>query len=433
MKSFVQFLSEATQSQAAMQAKKLGLRGDGHGGWVDRSGKVVARTENGKLKFTQERKSSGKGEPTAAEPKQQDALIQPQSQAAQTPPPEVPAQQVSPEEQPQEEPLPTLTVVFGRFNPPTVGHEKLLKAADRASAGGDLKIYPSRSQDPKKNPLDPDTKISYMRKMFPEYGERIINDYKMNTIFDVLVTANEEGYGNVNIVVGSDRQSEFDNLAQKYNGELYNFDLINVISAGVRDADAEGVEGMSASKMRKAVMDDDYQSFRRGTPKTLDDADTQALFNLVRQGMGVKKAKVKKENYNLWEISPKSDMKNLRENYIKGKIFRLGDKVQNLNTGLIGEVIRRGTNHLICVSEEGYMFKSWIRDLMEYNEVKVERKTRVPGKPNTLVGTGGYFKYAVDMTPGFNPGDKTNLQFGAKPYRGYKQIKELINKYKAKK
>ena len=433
MKSFVQFLSEATQSQAAMQAKKLGLRGDGHGGWVDRSGKVVARTENGKLKFTQDRKSSGKGEPTAAEPKQQDAMVQPQSQAAQTPPPEVPAQQVSPEEQPQQEPLPTLTVVFGRFNPPTVGHEKLLKAADRASAGGDLKIYPSRTQDPKKNPLDPDTKISYMRKMFPEYGERIINDYKMKTIFDVLVTANEEGYGNVNIVVGSDRQSEFDNLAQKYNGELYNFDLINVISAGVRDADAEGVEGMSASKMRKAVMDDDYQSFRRGTPKTLDDADTQALFNLVRQGMGVKKAKVKKENYNLWEISPKSDMKNLRENYIKGKIFRLGDKVQNLNTGLVGEVIRRGTNHLICVSEEGYMFKSWIRDLMEYNEVKVERKTRVPGKPNTLVGTGGYFKYAVDMTPGFNPGDKTNLQFGAKPYRGYKQIKELINKYKAKK
>ena len=435
MKSFVQFLSEATQSQAAMQAKKLGLRGDGHGGWVDRSGKVVARTENGKLKFTQERKSSGKGEPTAAEPKQQDALIQPQSQAAQTPPPEVPAQQVSPEEQPQQEPLPTLTIVFGRFNPPTVGHEKLLKAADRASAGGDLKIYPSRSQDPKKNPLDPDTKISYMRKMFPEYGERIINDYKMKTIFDVLVTANEEGYGNVNIVVGSDRQSEFDNLAQKYNGELYNFDLINVISAGVRDADSEGVEGMSASKMRKSVMDDDYQSFRRGTPKTLDDADTQALFNLVRQGMGVKKAKVKKENYNLWEISPKSDMKNLRENYIKGKIFRLGDKVQNLNTGLIGEVIRRGTNHLICVSEEGYMFKSWIRDLMEYNEVKVERKTRVPGKPNTLVGTGGYFKYAVDMTPGFEKGDKTNLQYGAKPYSGYKQsnIKEFINKYKVKK
>lgn len=433
MKSFFQFLSEAKESQASVQAKKLGLRGDGHGGWVDRSGKVVARTEDGKLKFTQRRKSSGKDEPEASEPKQQDVDIQPKVRAAQIPAPEVPAQQVSSGEQPQEEPLPTLTIVFGRFNPPTIGHEKLLRSADRTSAGGDLKIYPSRTQDPKKNPLDPDTKISYMRKMFPQYGERIINDYKMRTIFDVLVAANEVGYGNVNIVVGSDRQSEFDNLAQKYNGELYKFDLINVVSAGVRDADSEGVEGMSASKMRKSVLDNDFDSFRRGTPKTLDDADTQALFNSVRQGMEVKKAKVKKESYNLWEISPKSDIKNLRENYIKGKIFRLGDKVQNLNTGLVGEVIRRGTNHLICVSEEGYMFKSWIRDVMEYSEVKMEKKTRVLGKPNTLVGTGGYFKYAVDMTPGFNPGDKTNLQFGAKPYRGYEQIKRLINKYKAKK
>jgi alanine-alpha-ketoisovalerate/valine-pyruvate aminotransferase len=81
------------------------------------------------------------------------------------------------------------------------------------------------------------------------------------------------------------------------------------------------------------------------------------------------------------------------------------------------------------------MFKSWIRDVMEYTEVKMEKKVRVSGKPNTLVGTGGYFKYAVDMTPGFEKGDKTNLQYGAKPYSGYKQtnVKEFINKYKAKK
>jgi hypothetical protein len=76
----------------------------------------------------------------------------------------------------------------------------------------------------------------------------------MRSIFDVLINANEEGYSSVNIVVGSDRQAEFENLAQKYNGDLYNFDLIRVVSAGVRDADADGVEGMSASKMRKAVL-----------------------------------------------------------------------------------------------------------------------------------------------------------------------------------
>ena len=434
MKSFLQFVSEATQSQASMQAKKLGLVGDGHGGWVDRSGKVVARTEAGKLKFTSERKGKAKPE-TTAEPKQTATPEQPQ--AAQPEPQAAPqqAQEVPPEEQSGEEQAPTLTVVFGRFNPPTVGHEKLLKSAARASAGGDLKIYPSRTQDPKKNPLDPDTKISYMRKMFPEFGERIINDYKMATIFDVLTAADQDGYGNVNIVVGSDRQAEFENLAQKYNGNLYNFDLIRVISAGVRDADAEGVEGMSASKMRKAVTDNDFNSFRKGTPKTLDDGETQTLFDAVRQGMGAKKVKVKKESFGLWEIAPKYDMETLRENYINGNIFNIGDIVQNLNTGLIGEVMRRGTNYLICVAEEGYMFKSWIKDLMEYDEKTMNRKMRLPGKPNTLVGTTGYFKYAADITPGFEKGEKTNLQPGAKPYKGYtvSNVREFLNKYKVKK
>ena len=186
----------------------------------------------------------------------------------------------------------TLTVGnFGRFNPPTVGHGKLLSAAKKASAGEDLKIYPSRSQDPKKNPLDPDMKISYMKKMFPEYEENIINDDEMRSIFNVLTTADEQGYRSVNIVVGSDRQAEFENLATKYNGELYDFEEIRVISAGVRDADAEGVEGMSASKMRKAVVDGDFKAFRSGTPKELDDGDTQALFDAVRQGMGPKSEK----------------------------------------------------------------------------------------------------------------------------------------------
>ena len=432
MKSFFNFLSEAKESQAAMQAKKLGYTGDGHGGWLDRSGKVVARTEKGKLKYIEGRKPKGSEEVSTG--RSQASAPTAQLQTAQAPAP-VPQQApgAAPEDQGQEQELPPLTVVFGRFNPPTVGHEKLLKSAKKIAAGGDVKIYPSRSQDPKKNPLDPDTKVSFMKKMFPEFEENIVNDDEMKTIFNVLITANEDGYTNVNIVVGSDRQAEFENLAQKYNGDLYNFDQIRVISAGVRDADAEGVEGMSASKMRKAVMDDDFDSFRRGTPKKLDDGQAQALFNAVRQGMGVKKSKVKKESYDLWEIAPKYDMRNLRENYVRNKIFRIGDKVENLNTGLVGEVMRRGTNHLICVTEEGYMFKSWIKDVMEYTEVKMERKERVSGKPNTLVGTGGYFKYVADMTPGFYPGNKTNLQSGAKSYSGYKQIKQLINKYKVKK
>ena len=426
MKSFLNFLTEAKESQAAMQAKKLGYTGDGHGGWLDRSGKVVARTEKGKLKYIDGREAKGAEQPTAGRQPAAASTTQP-TQAAQAPAPQPQAApEQAPEEQPAEE-LPPLTVVFGRFNPPTVGHEKLLKSAKRISAGGDIKIYPSRSQDPKKNPLDPDSKVSYMKKMFPDFEEDIINDEDMKTIFDVLINANESGYTNVNIVVGSDRQAEFENLAQKYNGELYNFDQIRVISAGVRDADAEGVEGMSASKMRKAVIDDDFKSFRSGTPKALDDGETKALFNAVRQGMGVKKAKVKKESFSLWEIAPKYDMRNLRENYVKGEIFNIGDIVENLNTGLVGEVIRRGTNHLICVTEEGYMFKSWIRDVMEYTEVKMDSMYRAPGKPNTLAGTTGYLKYAIKQTPGSNL-KKENIQSGGRSF-----LDKFINKYKNQK
>ena len=407
MKSFFQFLSEA--SDASTQARKLNLKSDGHGGWLDSRGNFVANTEDGKLKFVDKKKAKG----------QEDKKEQPRAQAQPEPTqkkvakPEVAAKKASGEKGKEGEDSgssdETITVVFGRFNPPTVGHEKLLSAAKKAAVGGDLKIYPSRTQDPKKNPLDPDMKISFMKKMFPDYSEDIINDSEMKSIFNVLTVAGEQGYKNVNIVVGSDRQSEFDNLAQKYNGDLYNFEMINVISAGVRDADSSGVEGMSASKMRKAVVDNDFAAFRKGTPKQLDDGDTTALFDAVRSGMGVKKKKEVKE---MWEIAPKYDPKGLRDNYISGNIFNLGDIVENLNTGLIGKIVRRGTNHLICVTKEDYMFKSWIRDVME-------AVTNYPGPSGVpsdqrLIGTDSHREYAMRIT-------------------GTSGIKNFINKYKKKK
>jgi uncharacterized protein YbgA (DUF1722 family) len=410
MKSFFQFLNEA-QSQASMQANKLNLKSDGHGGWLDTRGKFVATTEDGKLKFVDKKKAKGQEE-TKGQPR---AQAKPEEKEKKAKAPEDTKKKSSGEDEEGDvsgETTETLTVAFGRFNPPTVGHGKLLAAAKKAAEGEDLKIYPSRSQDAKKNPLDPDMKVSFMKKMFPDFAEVIINDDEMKSIFDVLVAANESGYKNVNIIVGSDRQSEFENLATKYNGELYNFDNIRVISAGVRDADAEGVEGMSASKMRKAVVDDDFDSFRKGTPKELDDGDTTALFDAVRQGMGSKKKK--KEVAEMWEIAPKYDQGGLRNQYVRGLIYRMGDIVESLNTGLVGKIIRRGTNHLICVTEEDYMFKSWIRDVMEYTEKKMERRMRVPQKPNTLVGTGGYLKNAMAAT-------------------GTKSVKNFINKYKIKK
>ena len=313
-----------------------------------------------------------------------------------------------------------LTVAFGRFNPPNKGHEELFKTADRVSNGGDVKIYPSRTQDPKKNPLEPDKKISYMRKMFPKYGELIINDSDMESIFDVLRAGTNDGYGGVNIVVGADRQGETKNIVTKYNGQEYSFDMINVIPAGTADAENNSI----ASQMRKAAAENDYEAFKRGVPRKFGEDETEKLFKDVQKAMKVKM----KEGYNLWEIAPKMDTKNLRENYIKNNIFKIGDIVEHMNTGLVGKVIRRGTNYLICVSENEVMFKPWIKDVMEYTEKKMDSIYRDKVHPNTLTGTLGAFKYAAQQTPGAIGTGKENIQVGGKAY-----AINFINKYKAKK
>ena len=417
MKNFLEFLTEAGTSQASAQAQKLNLKSDGHGGWLDSRGNFVAKTEKGKLKFYNARERKAEEGPV-----QQMATARADDKLAgapnQQPAPQQKAAKPDPEASDLDKTLDTLTLAFGRFNPPTAGHEKLIQAAEKAAAGGDLKIYPSRTQDNKKNPIDPDMKVSYMRKMFPDYKDNIINDPKMRSIFDVLVAASEEGYKSVNIIVGSDRLGEFESLAMKYNGDIYNFDEIKTISAGPRDDEAEGVGGVSSSKQRKAVMDDDFKAFKRGLPKTVKDADAQALFDAVRTGMSVKKEKKEKdvkESYDLWEIAPKSDPRGLRDNYVKRKIFNIGDLVENLNTGLVGRIMRRGTNYLICVTEQDNMFKSWIHDVTE--AVRPANKTGRYGVPSPQreVGTDAYREYAQSMVP------------------GQEAIRNFINKYKAKK
>jgi len=283
-------------------------------------------------------------------------------------------------------------------------------AASAEQEGSDYMIIPSRSQDKKKNPLDADTKVSVMRQMFPQHSERIMNDANTKTIFDVLKKAHNDGYTNVRIVGGADRVKEFEKLSNNYNGNLYQFDNIEVISAGDRDPDSEGVEGLSASRMRLAAAEGDFKTFRSGMPPEMKPKDARAIFDTVRQSMNIT------EGWNLWEIAPKFDWKNLRENYIQEKIYQVGQLVENLNTGLVGRIIRRGTNYLICVTEDQIMFKSWIKDVSEaYQEKKMERKMRLPGKPNTLVGTDGYKKYVQDMIPGYSYG------------------REFINKYRKSK
>jgi nicotinamide mononucleotide adenylyltransferase len=400
------------------------LEGDGHGGWY-KDGEFVAKTEKGRLKFYNKRQSVGGKDPKQSEKEKN--LSSPNTQA----PPEEQQQQqqqAAAEQEPQQQdvqspdlvagppPVPktkgTLTLAFGRFNPPHAGHQQLMDIAAQSAEAeeSDYIIVPSRSQDAKKNPLDADTKVSVMRQMFPQHSERIVNDGANRTIFDVLKKAHNDGYTNVRIVAGQDRVKEFDKLSQNYNGQLYQFDNMEVISSGDRDPDAEGMEGLSSSRMRLAAAEGDFKTFRAGLPEGTPRKMAMSLFDTVRETMNVKEMK---EFWNIWEIAPKYDLENLRESYIAKKIFNIGDKVENLNTGMIGRIIRRGANHLICVAENNIMFKSWVKDLRE----AIVNGTSQGGVPadQRLVGTDAHRKYVESMVPGSSYG----LQF--------------INKYKKRK
>ena len=407
MKSFFQFLTETTATQ---QAARLGLQGDGHGGWY-KDGEFVAKTEKGRLKFYNKRQALGK-DPTQTEteknisnPNFVDPALQQQQQA---PAPQPVAQEAPPVNfLPVEKTKGTLTIAFGRFNPPHLGHLQLMDtaAASAEQEGSDYMIIPSRTQDKKKNPLDPDTKVSLMRSMFPQHSERIMNDASTRTIFDVLKKAHNDGYTNVRIVGGADRVNEFNKLANNYNGNLYAFDNIEVVSAGDRDPDSDGVEGLSASRMRLAAAEGDFKTFRLGMPPDMRPKDARAVFDTVRASMGIQDQVAE-----VWEIAPKFDQKTLRENYVREAIFNIGQLVENLNTGLIGRIIRRGTNYLICVTEDHIMFKSWIKDVME---AKLTNRSGVPADQR-LVGTDDYRKYVESMVPGHTWG------------------RQFINKYRKK-
>ena len=189
---------------------------------------------------------------------------------------------------------------------------------------------------------------------------------------------------------------------------MYNYDTIEVISAGDRAETASGVRGQSASKMRDAVKRGDKEEFMKGIPNSVDKVLASDLYAAVQKAMGVKDEKKVSET---WEIAPRQDEKTLRENYRSGLIYKVGDMIESLTTGLIGEIIRRGTNYLICVTEDNIMFKPWIKDVMEV--VKNYPGESGTESDNRLIATDSYRNYTMRMT-------------------GTSGIKNFINKYKKK-
>jgi len=234
--------------------------------------------------------------------------------------------------------------VFGRFNPPTIGHEKLFDTLKRKAGRADYRIYASQSQDPKKNPLKFKEKVKFLRKMFPKYARNIMADSDVRTVLDIAVKLYEKGYTRVVMVAGSDRIKEFTNLLTKYNDVksrhgYYNFeDGITIISAGDRDPDNDDVSGMSASKMRAAAAAGDIQAFSNGVPE-MPGGSQLDLYYAVRKGMGLKKESVK--HIDLPKVS------NQREAYVKGTLYNIGDKVKLKESSNEGTITKLGANFLV--------------------------------------------------------------------------------------
>jgi hypothetical protein len=387
MKTFFQFLLEYRGSKASEKAYRLGLVSNKHGGWVDRSGKLIAQTVNGDLQFVQKKSPSPeKAEINLSADKEKEDPQAKQSFGGLGSKVKPPKEE---ESAPEVKGDGTITIVLGRFNPPTNAHRLVFDKAIKVASGGELRIYPSRAQNRTTDPLNPPQKIKYMRKMFPDLKKKIVNDRALKTIFDVLKNIFEDGFKKVNIIVGSDRVSEFERLANQYNNsDLYAFEDIKIVSAGPRDPDsADDLTSMSSAKLRKAAVEDDYQSFRSGVPRTLPPQEVENLFHAVQNAI-----EGKNKMTEMWRIAPTLDYENLRENYYQGNIFKIGDMIENLNTGLIGKISRRGPNYLICVTEDNIMFKSWIKDITEW--------TNISGVPadQRLVGSDELLDYVMKLT-----------------------------------
>lgn len=268
---------------------------------------------------------------------------------------------------------------FGRMNPPTIGHGKVLDTIAKKAKGADYKVYVSQSVGPK-DPLSYSDKVKHLRKMLPKHGRNIMVDKGIKNVFDIAAKLYEQGYKRITMVVGEDRLREFDVLLQKYNGKkarhgFYNFESIKVVSAGRRDPDAEGVEGMSASKQRANAKDNNYTAFTQGVPKSMSDKDTRKLFNDVRKGMGLKEETSFKRHIELPKVS------DIREQFVKGELFELGDTVVIKSSDEVGIVSVLGSNYVIVECGDKKVRK-WL-DAVELVEKKSVQDPDIKDKEGT--------------------------------------------------
>ena len=274
-----------------------------------------------------------------------------------------------------------LVFAYGRFNPPTIGHDKLMREviSQARKNGANHIVYASASTDKRKNPLDQATKIKFMKKMFPQ--NKIIGAGGTQRTFMEVLKFYDKMYGEIIMIAGSDRIREFQALADKYNGKDYNYKSVKVVSSGDRDPDAEGVAGMSASKMREMAKNNDFKTFKTGLTRNLSDRDAKQLFDAVKKGMGIN------ERYESFTDFLNND---IREEYHQEKIFNVGDMVEHID-GSAGMIVRRGTNY-VSYESDGLIKKAWLYDIQMSEEKTLQNEPSVlETLENEMASTDEYF------------------------------------------
>jgi len=281
-------------------------------------------------------------------------------------------------------------LVFGRMNPPTIGHGKLLDKLAATASRAPYRIYLSQSNDAKDNPLTYSDKVKYARKMFPRHARSIIIDKKVVTPFHALSAMYNAGFKKVVMIAGSDRVKEYDLRLNKYNGKkgshgFYNFDGgIKVVSAGQRDPDGKGAEGASGTKQRGYAQSNDFTGFSQGLSKAISNPDAKKMFNAVRNGMGLKEEHEFKRHIQLETVSE------TREAFVKGELFELGEQVIVKKTSEVGKITVIGSNYVI-VETSDKTTRQWL-DAVE----KIVEEAKYD------YGTDASVKYMKKTTPGQN-------------------------------
>lgn len=245
-----------------------------------------------------------------------------------------------------------IVVVWGRFNPPTIGHESMFNEAARVANSREypLRIHATHSAGDEKNPLLYEKKISYMKTLFPRYREYIRED-ATNNIAE-LIRELSESYSNVIMVCGEDRREAYENLVERM--ELSN---VEIYCTGKRDPDGDLVESMSATFMRECVKSGDFTNFRSGLPSNTSVELARSLFEDVRKGMGLKEKHL--------PVALKRTEE--REKFFSGELVSVGDDVTILKTGEQGKVSVVGANYVI-VESNGNKQRLWAKDIKRTNE-----------------------------------------------------------------